>query len=204
MNQSAGPGTETWRKGLHLTALVLPVAVWWWGAPFVYGVLIPGSLLALAADLTRVRIAWLHRTIGFVFGPVMRAKERPPLGAVPVVNGATWMVLAGAFVFAAFPFPVAAVAFSMLVLGDAAAALVGRAVGRTRIASTGKTLEGSLAFLGAALLPVAWAWWTGSVGPGVGLAAALVGAVVEATSTRINDNLLIPLAAAAVMTGLGA
>lgn len=203
MNRSGPPGTETWRKGLHLAALVLPVAVWWWGAPFVYGVLMPGSLLALATDLTRVRIAWLYRTIGVVFGPVMRAKERPPLGAPPVVNGATWMALAGSIVFAGFPFSVAAVAFSMLVVGDAAAALVGRAVGRIPIGSTGKTVEGSAAFLAAALLPVAWAWRTATLDVEIGLAAALVATVVEATSTRINDNFLIPLAAAAVMSLLG-
>lgn len=194
---------ETRRKLLHLAALVLPVAVLRWGDPFVYGILLPGAVVALGADLLRVRVAWLHRTIGVIFGPLMRTKERPPLGAAPVLNGATWMAVAAAGTFLIFPRTVGAVAFAILVLGDAAAALVGRRFGRRRLGPAGKTLEGSTAFVTAALVPVGLAAWWGTVPIEAGVAGALAAAVVEARPGRINDNLLIPLAAGLGMVLLG-
>lgn len=195
--------SETRRKLLHLAALALPAAMLRWGDPFVYGILLPGAVLALAADLMRVRVAWLYRMIGVVFGPLMRTGEQPPLGAAPVVNGATWMTLAAAGTFLLFPRIEAAVAFSVLVLGDAAAALVGRRFGRRRFGANGKSLEGSLAFAAAALLPVGLAAARGVLPFWPGAAGVLAAAIVEARSGRINDNLLIPLACGATMVLIG-
>lgn len=196
-------GPELRRKLLHLAALVLPAAVLRWGDPFIYGILIPGALLALAADLLRVRAGWLHRLIGTVFGPLMRSRERPPLGAPPCVNGATWMALSASAAFLLFTRPIAALAFSVLVLGDAAAALVGRTVGTIRLGSSEKTLEGSLGFVIAGLVPVVVAAELGAVSYWAGAAAVLAAAGAEATTTRLNDNLLIPLVAGLVLTVLG-
>lgn len=84
------------------------------------------------------------------------------------------------------------IAFTVIVfmiLGDAAAALIGMRFGRIRIAS-GKSLEGMLACIGTCLL-----FWC--IFPVSGFAMALAGAVItgifEMLPMKINDNLAVPL-----------
>jgi dolichol kinase len=84
------------------------------------------------------------------------------------------------------------------------AGFVGRNWGK-RMLRAGRSLEGSLAFFvagtGAAAVTLALLG-VGSFGVVLGLAAvaALVGAVVEILSTRLDDNFTIPVAVAAVLT----
>ena len=89
---------------------------------------------------------------------------------------------------------------------DPAAALVGRRFGRTRMPN-GRSLEGSAAFVVAGAA-VAWGTlgiWHPELDSARGLmvagAAAVLGAVGELASGRVDDNFSIPLAAAAGAAG---
>jgi dolichol kinase len=117
------------------------------------------------------------------------------------VNSSTWYGTA-LFGLSLVASPmVSTLAVMVLGWGDPAAGLVGRRYGRTRF-SSGRSLEGSLGFV-----------VVGSLGafaamrifyPGVAMveaailavAAAVAGAVAELMTRRLDDNLVIPLAAA--------
>jgi dolichol kinase len=127
------------------------------------------------------------------------------------VNSATWYTTAILLLAFFFPLPAGVVGLAVLGLGDPAAAIVGRRWGRHRLAD-GRSLEGALAFVGVGTL-AAWLplelWHDELTSKGwLALAAATGGAVSELLSgraaalmglSRIDDNLVIPLASAASM-----
>jgi len=197
---------ELYRKGLHLIALALPAAVVVLGKPDALYVLVPLAVLALSVDLIRSRNAAVNQFIDRFFGWMMRSRERPSVGESPAFNGATWVVTSMAVLTILFPVDVAVVAFCIFMLGDAAAALIGRKFGRTHWGRAGCTVEGSAAFLvvglaGAALVaapglgiaPVSLSW-TALV---AGTAAATL---LEATPLPLNDNIAAPLGTALVLS----
>ena len=190
---------------MHLGALVLPLGILLFGRPAALLALVPLALLGMGLDIARQRHKATHRLIQRAFAPIMRPEEQPPLGGPLVLNGAVWMCLSAALCAAFFREPVAAAALAMLMVGDGAAAVVGRRFGRHRYAFSAKSLEGSVAFILTALLialpltldltpayvaltPVQW---------GVG---AFTSAVVEALPLPVNDNLRVPLIAGLAMT----
>jgi len=87
----------------------------------------------------------------------------------------------------------------VLGFGDPLAAVIGRKIGRTRLGE-GRTLEGSLAFVGGGFVAswAALALWHPDAGSAVwtALAAAVGGALAELAARRMDDNLLIPMVAA--------
>ena len=196
-------GAELKRKALHLGALALPAGLLALGRTAALFVLVPLALVAVFCDVARQRWAWMHAFIQWVFAPIMRPEEQPPFGGAVVLNGATWMCVSAALCALAFPEPVAAAALAMLMVGDGAAAVVGRRYGRHRYPSSSKSLEGSAAFFVtglAAALPLA----TGLPGYDaltplqLGL-GALAATVTEALPVPVNDNLRVPLVAGLVM-----
>jgi len=100
-------------------------------------------------------------------------------------------------------------------LGDSAASLVGRRVGKTKWGwAGGKSLEGSMAFMGAVGMGLTVArWWLGKLS-GVGAewggvvwtkiwVAAAGAAMLEAVVTGGNDNVVVPVGMWVVVRGLG-
>ncbi|WP_291320180.1 hypothetical protein [Desulfonatronospira sp.] len=187
---------ELMRKSLHVLALVIPATMLFLGklpSIFIFGSL---ALLAVVLDVLRAGKAPLNHWIADFFGSLMRPGEKePPQGRV-VVNGATWSLLSAFILILVFPVQVAAFAFTIFMLGDAAAALVGRRLGRIRLGRSPKTLEGSLAFLATALL-------ISLLFPGInfwhGAASSLSACIAEALPRPLDDNLRVPLVAAAIM-----
>lgn len=116
------------------------------------------------------------------------------------VNSATWYLTAiFALSLTQAPLP-CAVGLAVLGVGDPVAGFIGRRWGRLRLIH-GRTLEGTLAFFASATVAgVAAAYaFLPSIGLGAALAIAAAGAVVgalaELLSLRVDDNLSIPLTA---------
>jgi dolichol kinase len=133
-----------------------------------------------------------------LFGRVAHPHEREH------VNSSTWYATALIVLAVGASRPVAIIAVGVLGIADPVAALWGRRFGRTRL-RTGRSLEGSLGFVvagGLTAFAVASALLPGGVGGHVLLAliAGLTGAVAELLSTRLDDNLTIPLAVATSVT----
>jgi dolichol kinase len=185
---------ELLRKGLHLLALSIPIGMLYVTRPTALAVLWPLALTALGADLLRAYWPAFHSVIRKLFGYMMRPEELGPDRTV-VINGATWVLLSSALLATLFPLPIAATAFAVFMVGDAAAAVVGRRFGRYRWPCSRRTVEGSLAFFGAALLtaiffPVPFIH---------GLMAALLATILEVLPLPLNDNLRVPPAVALLL-----
>lgn len=105
---------------------------------------------------------------------------------------------------------IVAAAWGILAAGDGMATVVGRRAGGPRIPwNREKTVAGSLAFMafgGAAAAFLAW-WCRPAVVPppylwfslGAPFAAALAAAAVETIPVRLDDNISVPISAAAVL-----
>ena len=149
------------------------------------------ALGALALDLLRLRERRVRRLFRDFLGGMLREHEQFGL------LGSTYLLMAALLAVDLFPRPVAAAALGFTVLGDAFAAIVGKAWGRTRV--FGKTLEGALGGLAACL---AWAAFLAAFGYlpwGVVVAGALVASLAEILPIPLDDNLGMTLLAGVVM-----
>ena len=193
---------EVKRKAIHLGALVLPLGMLLLPVPTARVVLTALAACAVSLDWARQRVPAVREVlVGRLFGWMMRPEELPAEGAPLVFNGAVWMCLSAAACIWLFPPALGAAALAMLMLGDAAAALVGRRFGRTRWPRSPKSVEGSAAYVAAAVVTgLAVAQWPGSgLGPlavGVG---AVAGAALEALPIPVNDNFRVPVLSALAM-----
>ncbi len=121
------------------------------------------------------------------------------------VNSSTWFASALALLTVVFSIQVASVAVIVLAAADPVAGLVGRKLGRTKLRA-GRTLEGSLAFVGAGTLAallvllICYPAFPLRSAALVALAASLGGAVAELYTVRLDDNVTIPLGAAVAAT----
>lgn len=188
---------ELQRKALHLLALVIPGAMFLLGRVAALWLLLPLTVVALTADVLRTRSELFARWIERIFGFMMRPEEKPPIGARPVLNGATWVLVSATLLTIVFPTSLAGAAFAAFMVADAAAAIVGRTLGRTHWGSSPRTLEGSMAFVAAGfmvLLPLA------DASLGAIVASVLAGAAVEIPRWRLNDNVRVPFVMAIVLT----
>ncbi len=195
---------ELKRKALHLLALVVPLGMYVLGRPVALLILAPAALLALTADTLRAYSVRFARVIARVFGPLMRAEEwgakgQPAADGDVTFNGATLVLVSAALLTLIFPLRLAVPVFAMFMIGDAAAALVGRRFGRVHWGRNPRTLEGSAAFLAAGLAVMAC---FPAVGFWIGAAGTVAGCLAEALPRPFNDNLRVPLVAASVMAFL--
>ena len=193
---------EFYRKLIHLAFILLPLQMTYLVLPWPstnthFRIFLLGlGVVALGIDLLRMH----HREVGFwfrrFFGEMVRKHEEMSL------LGSSYIVLAGIIALAAFPREVAATALGFTILGDAFAALIGKAVGRTPL--FGKTLEGALGGLAVCLLWGSLVAATGVLPWDVVIAGALVASLVELLPIPLDDNLGITLASGITMLAMGA
>ncbi|HUV31197.1 MAG TPA: SEC59/DGK1/VTE5 family protein [Acidobacteriota bacterium] len=187
---------ELARKATHMAALVIP------GGYYVLAlekgtmlaIMIPVAVLMLLIDISRLRNwAFYRRFAGRLISPLIRSREH-----AGDFSGATYILLSVCATVALYEKHIAIAALAFIVVGDTLAAVVGRKLGRHKFGR--KSVEGSLACL-AGTLAVAF------VVPGLDLTAAVFGAVVatvvEALSSRIDDNVSVPIISGLAMTLLG-
>jgi dolichol kinase len=167
----------------------------------------PGVILAIA--LTFATYAW-SMEIGRRVSPRMNAwlmRLYAPVAhphEANHVNSATWYATALVFLalFASRPATMAGLA--VLGVADPLAGIVGRRWG-THTLRAGRSLEGSLTFVvvGAAVAAIALAF-TDGLSPGrlacFAVLSGVTGAFAELFSTRLDDNLTIPVAVGSAVT----
>jgi dolichol kinase len=210
---------ELRRKVLHvLVAIVAVPALLLLPFGLVFGLALAGILvitLVWAIDRRYLkpdaRLPRLHEPLQKILRATRREGEDFPFS--PVLYTFALVVIGVAHVAIGLPWTLAFAAFAILGLGDAASALVGVAYGRTKLAwNRKKSWEGTAAGLvagflaGLVMASIPYVFAGVPVPPallGVVLAGAAAGALAE-TIPRVEDNLVVPLAAAAAMYLLAA
>ncbi len=190
-------GAEVMRKAIHLCSLLIPVIYYFITKSLALSILVPMLLAAGIADVLRLYHEPTGRLYDRYLGFLLRRHERFDSGRR--LNGATYVLFSAVLCMVIFPKLIFLTAFTILIVSDTAAALVGRRIGRHPF--LGKSLEGSLAFFVSALVVVLVAPKVRYLPPEylIGLASAALGAVVEASPLPLDDNLSIPLAIGAAM-----
>lgn len=183
---------EAPRKAIHLTMIGIPLAILYLPMAWVRLTLMAVGILLVVVDLFKIHQPRLRTYFTRFFGRLIRQHEHVD------ITGSTYMIVSALLVTYLFEPPVAAAAYTFLIVGDTLAAMVGKAFGRTPL--FGKSLEGFLAgfvasFLAAWLL-VPELGWTAL------LAAALAAAIVEVAPIPVDDNFRIPLIAGLVLEWL--
>jgi dolichol kinase len=180
------------RKGLHV-AVALTALTWRW---------IPPPVVIAVVVATIVHNRWILP----LYAPTLfREGERE--GRRGFRSGIVLYPMGVLIVAAVFldRLALAAAAWGVLAAGDGFATIVGRSIGRVRWPwNPNKTAAGSVAFVIAAAPFAAFLGSFVSSGSflewlGPCAAAALVGAFVESLSLSLDDNLTVPLTAAAVL-----
>lgn len=194
--------------------LSVPLSGLWAPQDIFLPSLISITLAAIAVEIARRRSLEVNRRFIFLFGALLRGNESSDLTA------STYFLVAASTVFLLCHRSAAALALVFAAVGDPAAGMVGERWGKTWLTREGsahsppglrltrevspqvkgKSLEGSLAFLGACLVAglalvaitdlVLWQ----------AVAGAFCATAVEFLSLRVNDNLSIPLVTAGVVS----
>lgn len=184
---------ECGRKAFHMLSLAYLAAYGILGYPRVIPWMIAWTALVVLFETARLRLPRLNEGLTSFFSGMIRPEEsRRYSGIFHTTVGALVLMAA----FGSRPRIVAA-ALCYVAFGDAAAALVGKSLGRRRIGLGSKTIEGSLACFAACAL----------VGGLMGfdlpalLAGALGATAIEMLPTTrfFNDNLWMPIATAVLL-----
>jgi len=117
---------------------------------------------------------------------LMRQKEKSQ------VTGSLYLLISIAIVFSVFDFKIALVALLLTVFGDLASAIIGIRFGKHRF-KNGKSWEGLIGgFVMNIIVAMIFLWEY----PLIALTMAGVASFVEITTSKLDDNLTVPLFAA--------
>lgn len=189
---------EVRRKLVHLSSLWMAAALLLLPRTFcavLFGVMAVLTVLVEYAYYRKVPV--VTECYGFFFGRMLRDYGTDKFhlsGGAPVLAAACLSAVC-------FAKPYSALAMAVMLLGDTAAALIGRRFGKHRFFN-GKSLEGTLAFLltGVAVVLIGFAVWRYPCPVVLGGAAGVVlAALLELFNCELHldDNLSIPLAVGA-------
>ena len=194
---------ELLRKGLHLSSFWMVAALyfcpWQWNALF-FGV---AFIIGLAVEYAYHRKAtFLYPLYKVIFEPMLRDREKA--SAKFTLSGGVWMLLSAFLSSILFTPENAVIAFSIMLLSDTAASLVGHRFGTIKIYGN-KSLQGSLAGLFISCTTIVLyglAFNFAETDYAIGFAAALAAVAAElyASKLKIDDNLSIVLAAGAILS----
>lgn len=190
--------SELRRKAFHFGGLVIPIGYYLLPEPVGKNLLLIATLIAILLDVIRLNEPRIRTLFYYLFGKMVRDHERYSL------LGSSYILLASLICVYAFDRPIAIVSIAFVAVGDATAAVAGRAFGRTKIFD--KSLEGSIACLASCVVvgllypgdpilqphdPFTWSMILGG---------ALAATLFELVPMPLDDNLRISLSAGFTMT----
>jgi dolichol kinase len=188
-------GVQIFRKIFHsLAAPIIPLAYYFELLPrnIIFWLAVLALVIWIPTDLARVYHKGFNEWAGRMFWMLLKDKESGQ------ITGSSYMLIGIVITLSLFEPAIACAALLFNALGDPAAAVVGKGIGRVRF-SNGKSLEGVLA-----MLAVCVAVGVSMIGFGLtAMAGAVSASVMEFFTGKMDDNLTVPLVSGAVMTFTG-
>ncbi|MCP4705352.1 MAG: phosphatidate cytidylyltransferase [candidate division Zixibacteria bacterium] len=183
--------SEFYRKLTHLGALVIPGSYYYFKfSRFeMLCIMVPIAIGMILIDISRLR-GWRFWNL---FKPLITsmARDHELKGDF---TGAAYILTTVCLVVAIFDKTAAIASLAFIMTGDTAAALIGRKFGKHKYGR--KSFEGSFGFLVAAIVT---AYFIPDLPFGIGLIGAVVATITEGLSSKIDDNLTVPLISGLVM-----
>lgn len=184
---------EFQRKSLHFLTILYPLL--YNLLSYRLSVIISAGVLVIDLIFETLRLLYpsINKIILSLFHGMYREKEKENISTL------IW-TLSGAFItILLFSDNKNVVTLSLLylVFGDSIAAIVGVKFGKVKLGSRGKSLEGSIAFFVVAFLcGMLFFRWD------IALIGALVSTAIEFTPLPMDDNFVLPIISAGVLTAL--
>jgi dolichol kinase len=183
--------SEFQRKAIHLSFLAVPlVYLYGWPKHVIRDLLLAAVVVAFGIELLRLNEPRVRLFFRQFFGNLIRRHEKRAL------LGSTYMLIAALISVELFTKPVCVAALGCLILGDSAASLVGKTLGRTHPFGSRKSIEGSLACLAVSF---AFVYGVVHLPWPIALAGAVAGTLFEFMPLPLDDNFAIPLSAGFTM-----
>jgi dolichol kinase len=189
---------ELVRKLIHLFSLSIPIIYYFIPTSTSITILIYLTVFALIVDGGRFFSKPFAKIFYKTFGFLLRKHELD--NKKKNLTGATYVLLSALICALIFPKVIFVTAFTILIISDTMAALIGRKFGKRKFLR--KSFEGTLSFFISASIVVIF---TPKVGDfpmeyGIGFIAAFIGAIVENISYGLaDDNLSIPISVGLTM-----
>ncbi|MDI6802224.1 MAG: SEC59/DGK1/VTE5 family protein [Bacteroidota bacterium] len=185
------------RKSIHFCSLSIPVVYFFIDKITTLNILIPITALFVVFDLARYYYQPAAKLFYKFFGWLLRDYEID--NKRKRLNGASNILISAIICVIIFPKIITVTAFSVLIISDSLAALIGRRFGKRKFFK--KSLEGSLAFIGGGLIVI---FLTPKVDYFyaeylIAAFAVIVAAFFEAASTVLDDNFTVPISIGFVM-----
>lgn len=190
------PWREMLRKAWHMLSLVYLAGYSLIGWPRVVPWLAAWTVFVAAVEFGRLYYKPLNDFLFSIFGPITRGFERDHVSGM-IHSSLGVLVIVWAFGADA---RLVSAAIWCVAVGDAAAAVVGKWIGRIKLVGP-KSLEGSLACLASCAAVCLWHGY--GWGPALAAAGAATAVELAPTNRWFNDNLWIPVAAAVALRALG-
>ncbi len=193
--------SELARKTIHLSSLLIPIIYYYIPLELGLKILVPITVFSLFVDTLKLFSKKFRLLFIKIFGFMLRKHELDE--SKHTFTGATFVLLSAVLSAILFPKVIMITAFSILIISDTAAALIGRRFGKHKFLA--KSLEGSLAFfISAVIVVLATPKVTYSLEEYlIGIAGAAVATLGENLSYGwADDNFVIPLSAGFTMWGL--
>lgn len=192
---------ELVRKLIHLFSLSIPIIYYFIPSSTSISILIGLTIFALIVDGGRFVSKSFAKIFYQAFGFLLRKHELDK--EKKNFTGATYVLLSALICALIFPKVIFVTAFTILIISDTTAALIGRKFGKRKFLR--KSFEGTLSFFISASIVV---FFTPKVAEFpmeylIGFVAAFVGAIVENISYGFaDDNLTIPISVGVTMWSL--
>ncbi len=183
---------EIKRKMFHISSIVIPIFYIFIPSVIMIVFLMLSTAFILYIDISRHYNAKIKEIITKVFSKIMREEE---MSNSLLLSGMSYFFMGCLLVVALFAKWLAITSMMILIICDAAAALIGKRFGNTLV--NGKSLEGFAAFVISAIIISILCYLISGIELHFAtiFLASLITALTEFFSKyfRINDNLSIPL-----------
>lgn len=192
---------ELVRKLIHLFSLSIPITYYLIPTSLSITILAILTAVALVIDLGRYFLPKYAVPFYKVFGFLLRKHELDE--KKKNLTGASYVLISALICAIIFPKVIFVTAFTILIISDSMAALIGRKFGKHKFLR--KSFEGTLSFFLSAGIVVLFTPKVGNFPLEylIGIIAAFVGAIIENISYGLaDDNLSIPLSVGFTMWGL--